>query len=310
MTQPTGRPVFRLLNLAFLAACIAVPTYASAGVCKGPTPEKQAELSTYMSKRYRAPSGGQITLAESAQANEACYWKLRYKVSTSKTELTVYLSPDGQFLAPTLYDLRIDPLVEQQAQAAKVIKTLAAGDPPSLGPAAAPITIVEFSDFQCPFCKRFTEVLEKDLTEEDRKSIRILFREFPLPMHPWAKTAAEMAGCAALQSDSAFWKVHDYLFANQQTITTENVHENIMSFASTNAGIDKTQLQTCLDKKLAVGGVEQDMEMGTKNGVKATPTLFINGTRYEGMKDAAQLRSIIADIQKSIPSEVKLAEAK
>jgi protein-disulfide isomerase len=93
--------------------------------------------------------------------------------------------------------------------------------------------------------------------------------------------------------------VSDYLFANQKTFTAANVRENVTNFALANAGVDKTQFQTCLDKRMAVGGVSQDVELGDKNGVHSTPTLFINGVKYEGAKDVVALRAILAGIRKS-----------
>ena len=247
---------------------------------------------------------------ESTQANDQCYWKLHYQESSPKTEVIVYLTPDGQYLLPKLYDLRVDPLAEERAETDAMMKTLEADDPPAQGMANAPVTIVEFLDFQCPYCKRMADVLEKDLTADERKSIRIVFRNFPLPMHPWAKDAAEIAGCAALQSNDAFWKVHDYLFQNQATITASNVRDNATAFALTNAGVDKEKFQTCLDRKMAVGGVTADTDLGSKIGVHATPTLFINGTKYEGMKDAASLRAIIADARKAQMSDAGAANPK
>jgi protein-disulfide isomerase len=263
--------------------------------CKAPSPAKQAELSTYVMKRSHFSPTSQLTLIESAPANDACFWKLHYRDSASKTDITVYLTPDGKYLAPNLYDLSVDPLAEEHAAAEKRMKAFEVGGPPSLGAANAPITIVEFSDFECPYCKRMTDSLES-LTADERKNIRIVFRNYPLPMHPWAKDAAEIAGCAALQSDAAFWKLNDYLFQNQATFTVANIRANATDFAMANAGVDKAQFQTCLDKKLAVGGIAQDTDMGNANGVHATPTLFINGVKYDGAKDAAALRAIFAGI--------------
>jgi protein-disulfide isomerase len=155
-----------------------------------------------------------------------------------------------------------------------------------------------------------TDVLEKELTADDRKDVRIVFRNYPLPMHPWSKDAAEVAGCAALQSDAAFWKMNDYLFENQKTLNVNNIRDTATAFALESAGVDKTQFQTCLDKKMAVGGVTQDMDLGNKNGVHATPTLFINGTRYDGAKDVAALRAILANIRKSQQVEASTAGPK
>jgi protein-disulfide isomerase len=264
--------------------------------CKAPTPAKQAELSAYVAKRSHFSTASQFTLLESAPANDACFWRLHYRDSVSKSEITVYLTPDGKYLAPSLYDLSVDPLAEERAAAEKRMKAFEVGGPPTLGAPNAPITIVEFSDFQCPYCKRMTDALENGLTADERKNLRIVFRNYPLPMHPWAKDAAEVAGCAALQSDAAFWKLHDYLFQNQATFTAANIRANATDFAVANAGVDKAQFQTCLEKKLAVGGVTQDTDLGNANGVHATPTLFINGVKYDGTKDAAALRAIFAGI--------------
>lgn len=283
--------------LAFTMLGTATGSFAQN--CKAPTAEKQAELSAYVAKRSHISSSGQLNLLESAQANNACYWKLRYQSPTAKNDITVYLTPDGKYLVPNLYDLSIDPQVEERAATEKLRKVLEAGGPPSRGDKDAPITIVEFSDFECPYCKRMTDVLENGLSADDRKDVRIVFRNYPLPIHPWAKDAAEVAGCAALQSDAAFWKVHDYVFQNQSTFKKDAVRDNVTAFALENAGVDKMQFQACLDKKMAVGGVTQDMDLGNGNGVHATPTLFINGTKYEGAKDAAALRTILSDIRKS-----------
>jgi len=296
--------------LALAAGVLAGSAYSLADTCKAPTEQKQSEVSAYILKRYHFDANAETVLVDSSQANDSCYWKFHFRVSSPKSEVTLFLSPDGEYVIPTLYDLRVDPRAEERAKAEKLAHALVAGGPPTLGAQNAPITIVEFSDFQCPFCKRMTDVIEKDLTDDDRKDLKIVFRQFPLPIHPWAKGAAEAAGCAALESDTAFWKVHDYLFQNQAAFTADNVRDKVASFAAENAGVNKSQFQACLDKKLSTGGVEQDMELGKTNSVKATPTLFINGTRYEGMKDAAALRAIIADIKKAPQPEQKDIAAK
>jgi protein-disulfide isomerase len=271
-----------------------------AQACRIPTTQKLEELSAYVVKRNHLDPAGQLVLLESAPMSATCYWRLHYRESLpTPNEFTLYLSPDGRYLFPSVYDSSSDPLAEERAAADKLMRTLEAHDPPSLGNADAPITIVEFSDFQCPFCKRLSDVLEKGLTAEERKDIRLVFRNYPLPMHAWAKDAAEVAACAALQSDAAFWKMHDYLFQNQATLTTENVRTNATAFALESANIDKEGFRGCLNKRLAVGGLESDMDLGKKNGVHVTPTMFINGTKYEGTRDAAALRVILDEARRS-----------
>lgn len=278
---------------SFACALSVLISSAYGEECHAPSPQKRAEVASYVLKRFHVASQADLVLTENAQANDDCFWKLRYETASPKREITLYLSPDGQYVTPTLFDLKVDPLAEERAQAERLRKTLTAGDPPSVGPADAPVTIVEFSDFECPFCKRMADVLEKQVLPAQGKSVRIVFRNFPLPMHPWAKTAAQITECAAMQKPAAFWKLHDYLFANQQTLSKDNIHDQAVAFVESNTDIDKAQFESCVDRDMAAGPVAQDVDMGQKNGVRATPTIFINGTRYEGAKDAAQLSSLI-----------------
>jgi protein-disulfide isomerase len=295
----------QLMTLAIVAPLAFGALDASAGPCKAPTPDKQANIDAFVRKHYNLSSTATVSLLDSSQANDACYWRLHYSVSTLSTSPTVYLSPDGLYLMYTLMDLSIDPLVERKLKAEKLTKVLLSNGPPSHGRLDAPITIVEFTDFQCPYCKQFMSIFDNDLTADERNSVRLVFRNYPLAMHPWAKDAAEIAGCAALQSDASFWKVHDYLFSNQASLTAQNLREQVVNFAIDKGGVDATQLHLCLDKRLAVGGVTQDEQMGNENGVHATPTLFINGTKYEGMRDATQLRVIISDILQAQEAQSK-----
>ena len=113
-------------------------------------------------------------------------------------------------------------------------------------------------------------------------------------MHPWAKTAAELASCAALQSDKAFWDVHDFLFANQASLNSHNISERVESHvASRTQLLNAKQFSECMDRRLSAGMVELDHDLAIQNGVRATPTIFINGVRHEGVKDVEQLRFFI-----------------
>ena len=124
--------------------------------------------------------------------------------------------------------------------------------------------------------------------------MQIIFKNYPLPMHPWARSAAQLVACAGMQNDDAFWKLHDFAFSNQKELTAENVEERIGAFADQQSGIDHKAFHECVDRGLTVGPVLKDEELGRKEGVHATPTIFINGTRIEGIRDAAQLKQLIA----------------
>jgi protein-disulfide isomerase len=294
--QHSYSPVGTRFILLTAIIAVAATSHAATLPCKAPSSEKQQELSVYVAKQYHIPATSTITVTDGGEATGSCFWKLRFQVGIPKREISLYLSPDGQYLVPALLDTTVDPFVEERRIAEELSKSLLAGDPPMRGSATARVTIVEFSDFQCPFCKRLADAIDQ-LPPEDRKEVRLVFHEFPLAMHPWAKDAAEVAECAALQSPEAFWKLHDYIFANQQTFKPDTARETIADFAIGNAGVNRAQFQTCIDKKLSAGPVEVDMDLGNKNTIRATPTFFVNGVRYDGAKDVNQLRAIIEDKQ-------------
>ena len=120
-----------------------------------------------------------------------------------------------------------------RAQNEQLSHDLVAGASPPLGAAGAPITIVKFSDFECPFCKRMTDVLEKEVLPKQGGRVNVVFRNFPLAMHPWAKGAAEIAECAELQQPEAFWGMQDFFFQNQQTLQLGNMKDKATAFAAT-----------------------------------------------------------------------------
>jgi protein-disulfide isomerase len=142
---------------------------------------------------------------------------------------------------------------------------------PGFGPENAKVTIVEFSDFQCPYCARASEVVHK-IKERYADKVRFVFRQFPLPMHPDAHLAAEAA--LAAQRQGKFWEFHDLLFANQQALTRASLEEYARQ-AKLNLG----DLQKSLDGQTEKAAVDADVALGEGVQVNGTPTVFINGKR-------------------------------
>jgi protein-disulfide isomerase len=287
----------RSKSLALWASLIVgvTPGLAHAQICKPPSAVKRSEVETYILKRFNITSPADLILVEDKQENDACFWKLSYEAPSKRT-ITLYLSPDGHYLLPTLYDVRVDPLIEQKAVREHVAKSLLADDGPSIGPEQARITIVEFSDFQCPYCKRMADTLEHDFLSTETQNVRFVYKNFPLPMHPWAMSAAKIAECVALQKPEEFLKVHDYLFEHQKDLTPDNLQDTLTTFVVTNTDVDKTQFKLCVQKDLSYGPVNKDIELGRKNGVSGTPTIFINGVPYVGLKTADQLRALVEEV--------------
>lgn len=159
------------------------------------------------------------------------------------------------------------------AQATQQIKRypVPVDDDPAFGPADAPITIIEFSDYQCPFCKRWYDEVYSKLKETYTDKLRFAYRDFPLTsIHPQAQPAAEAANCANEQG--VYWEYHDKLFGG----TAELGEEGYLKYAS-ELNLDMAKFKQCLTERRYQKEVEADLEYAANLGVNSTPTFFING---------------------------------
>ena len=147
-------------------------------------------------------------------------------------------------------------------------------DGPSRGPADAPVLLVEFSDLQCPHCKDAQPTIDKLLAEE--KNVRLVYQNFPLPMHNWAAKAAAYADCVGRSSNDAFWKFIEGTYAAQADLTESNADEKLKGIADA-AGARGSDVAVCAAKAETAGRVERSVELGKSLNVASTPSLFING---------------------------------
>lgn len=146
---------------------------------------------------------------------------------------------------------------------------------PSTGAATAPVTIVEFSDFQCPFCQSVAPTLKK-IREAYGDKVRLVWKDFPLTqIHPQAFKAGEAAHCAGDQGK--FWEYHDRLFGNQEALQPSDLKEHAETL-----GLDPTAFNTCLDTSKYGERVRDGVAEGTRLGVASTPTLYVNGRMVSG----------------------------
>jgi protein-disulfide isomerase len=162
------------------------------------------------------------------------------------------------------------------------------GDDPALGPAAAPVTLVEFSDFQCPFCQRVEPTLKR-IRETYGDRVRIVWKDFPLTsIHPQAFKAAEAAQCAKEQGK--FWEYHDRLFANQQALQVD-----ALKLHATALGLDATKFNACLDSAKYAERVQAQMTAGAGLGVNSTPAVFVNGRLLSGAQPYETFAAVIEE---------------
>lgn len=179
------------------------------------------------------------------------------------------------------------PVEVYLTQPSRPVKDISAGDAPFMGGADAKVTIVEFSDFQCPFCARGAKLME-EIKKKYGKKVKVAFKNFPLPFHNHAKKAAEAALCAHEQDSKKFWNMHDKMFADQAGLAVEGLVAKAVSI-----GLDKKKFEECLSSGKHAVRVNADMEEGQKVGVKSTPTFFVNGQMVNGAQPIEVFSEII-----------------
>lgn len=160
-----------------------------------------------------------------------------------------------------------------------------AAEDPVRGNAAAPITIVEFSDYQCPFCARVNPTLAK-VRETYGDKVKIVFKDYPLPNHPQAPKAAEAARCAGDQKK--YWEMHDAMFANQRALEVPALKQTARAI-----GVEGAAFDQCLDSGKYAATVLKGSEQGNQMGVNSTPTLYVNGRALIGAMPFENFKAII-----------------
>ena len=206
-------------------------------------------------------------------------------IGENKENAKFYVSKDGRFLfRGELSDMNKDPLAENLAQ-------IRMADAPAMGDPKAPVTIVEYSDFECPVCRNLHDTLRNILPNYGSK-VRVIFKDFPIEqLHPWARTAAIAGRCAYQQKPDAFWKVYDLIYDNQEIISAANAWTKMMDYA-TQSGLDAEAFKSCMASPEAAAAVNANHANGEKLEVNSTPTVFVNGRRMVGA-DANLLQQYI-----------------
>jgi protein-disulfide isomerase len=186
-----------------------------------------------------------------------------------------------------VYTLRVAAglLLAVGAAAAQEAPRFTMDEAMSRGPAAAPVTIVEWSDYECPYCKQAQEVLQR-LRAEFPDTVRLVFKDFPLRSHPQALPAALAARCAGAQG--RYWEYHDLLFVAQPDFA----RDQLIVYAR-RLGLDAGTFTDCLDSGRFREAVLADQREGRAAGVRATPTFFINRRKVEGVLPLEEFRAAI-----------------
>jgi protein-disulfide isomerase len=185
--------------------------------------------------------------------------------------------------------LRLKSNVKVHLEAPPVVRAQVSVDgAPAKGPATAPVTIVEFSDFYCPFCKRVQSTLSAILAKYGDK-VRLVYRDFPIPqLHPAAPKAAEAARCA--NDQGKFWPYHDLLYAR----APKGSPDDLTAYAN-EVGLDVAAFEACLTSGKHAAGVKKDIEEGNRLGIDGTPGFFVNGRPLAGAQPLEAFVTVIED---------------
>ena len=214
-----------------------------------------------------------------------------YKVSieVSGQKFDSYVSQDGKLLFPTVIDMTKEILpLQQEVSPQQKIVDVSADDDAVKGAKNALVTIIEFSDYDCPFCGRhFRETLPQIIKEYvDTGKVKLVFRDFPLSFHENAQKAAEAAECAGEQEK--YWEMHDKLFENQDALDVSS-----LKTYSQQIGLNTREFNKCLDSGEMADEIKKDISDGESAGVSGTPAFFINGRFLSGAQPFSAFKQII-----------------
>ena len=199
---------------------------------------------------------------------------IEVKSKEGSDKLKMYLTKDGRYLLRgEISDLTTDPLAENIAK-------MQTANAPVLGDPKAPITVVEYSDFECPGCRTLHDALRGLLPNYPQ--VKIIFKDFPIDaIHPWARTAALAGRCAYQQSPKAFWKLYDLIYDNQDLISAASAWDKMQDLAG-RAGLNTGTFKSCMTSPQAAGEIDVSLANGQLLEVRVTPTVFVNGRRISG----------------------------
>jgi len=270
------------------AADAAASTQANAAPANAlpPNPALDARITTYLQKRFTIADPSRIHLGPVIPTPMTGVYSrsLRISYGTGQTQtVTIYTNATEDLMTLSegqgeMYDLTKDPWQKID------LKQFHLEDRPTMGSAEAPVTIIEFADFECPYCAHAFETLETMVHSTYKDKVRVIYKNYPLNGHLWAIRAAIGAECARLQNPETFWDFARDYYTNQGSITVGDIDDHIHATAK-RLNLDVTTLDACIAGEAARARVEEDQRDGIAVGIDTTPTLFVNGVRLVGLPE-------------------------
>lgn len=252
-------------------------------------------LALHLRKALNLDTRAEIIAGEPRPSDVGDLWEV--PVTVGGGQYVVFLSKDEKkYIWGYSIDLTEDPDKERA-------KGISLTNVHAKGSANAPVTIVEYSDMQCPHCQKAHEMIEKELFQVYTSTqVRWVFKHFPLSMHDWAETAAIASECAAKQKEEAFWTVTGSLFQNAKQIKKEDVLAKSKEYAKA-AGLNVDKFSTCVKSSATISIVQSNKQEGSSVGVTSTPSLFINGRMRRGFGSFEDIKVVIEEKLRETPAK-------
>ncbi len=282
--------IFRRSILALVVLCLGCSAQSA-------SPDLAKRVERQIRAYYNVPPTVKITIGAPKASEFPGYETLpvTFVRGDEKQDHDFLLSKDGKTLVRfTKIDISSDPYAE-------TMKKIDVAGRPVRGAKDAKVTIVNYDDFECPYCSKMHQTLFPGLLKEYGDRVKIIYKDYPLvEIHPWAVHAAVDANCLAAQNNDAYWDYADYVHTHQHEITGEK-HDSKLEFEALdkitltqgqNHNLDLTKLQSCV-KAQDDSAVKASMKEAGDLGVQATPTLFVNGEKVDGALPAEEMRALL-----------------
>jgi protein-disulfide isomerase len=244
--------------------------------------DPRAEIVQHVREQFKVPEAISLTAGPFHNSGFPNFLATTVTAENGKQKQTqdFYITKDNRTLVlGSVLNLGLD--LRREA-----LRTIITTNQPTLGPAHAPVTIVEYADLECPVCGKLHEFLEKELLPKYGDKVRVIFKEFPLvQIHDWSLTAAIANECVYDIKPEAFAPYRSLIFQNQASTNAANLRDNLLGYAD-QVGVDRVKLAACLDSKASLPLVDAGANEGKRLGIQSTPTCFINGRMLLGYPSA------------------------
>jgi protein-disulfide isomerase len=249
--------------------------------------ERRTVIVNFVRQQFKVPANLTLGLMPFRDSQFPQYYRTTVVVNGGQQQQVAYVSKDGQYLVfGNIFQLGSNPQLT-------VEREINLHDQAGVGPANAPVTIVEFSDLECPMCARMHQFMVSQLIPKYGNKIHIVFKEFPLvQIHQWALTGAIADQCVYEMNPADVLRFRTLVFQDQSLLNATNARALLLDFGQ-RLGLDRLRLAACIDSKATLPRVEASMREGQRLGVNSTPTLFINGQMMVGLPPADQVFAVI-----------------